>query len=145
MHILSPIAMFFSFLLLSCGSEPEPIHYGKDSCDHCRMTIMDPKFGAEIVTNKGKVYKFDDVNCLVRFMADGKVAEADVNQILVADFAKPETLMPVEAAFFVKSEEIRSPMASRVAAFSDTLLRAKQVKKWSGNPMNWPQVKAEFE
>lgn len=144
MHILSSIAVLFSFLLLSCGSEPEPIHYGKDSCDHCRMTIMDPKFGAEIVTNKGKVFKFDDVNCMVRFMAGGKMAEADVSHLLVADFAKPETLMPVDAAFFVQSEEVRSPMASRMAAFSDEAQRNKYVKKWNGKPLNWIDVKSAF-
>ena len=33
----------------------------------CKMTLVDKKFGAEVVTKKGKVYKFDDLNCMIKF------------------------------------------------------------------------------
>ncbi|MGB5288980.1 MAG: hypothetical protein WBN42_10875, partial [Ignavibacteriaceae bacterium] len=49
------------FLLASCGSKPEPINYGKDECEFCRMQISDNRYGAELVTDKGKVYKFDSI------------------------------------------------------------------------------------
>ncbi len=57
-----------SIFLLSCKAEPEPLHYGKDACHACKMTLMDKKFGSELVTKKGKVYKFDDTNCMLNFM-----------------------------------------------------------------------------
>ena len=39
----------------SCSAGPEPIRYGQDNCHHCKMTLTDKRFGAEIVTQKGKV------------------------------------------------------------------------------------------
>ena len=56
-------------LAASCGrKKPEPIAYGKDSCSECKMTIIDPKFGGEIISKKGKIFKFDDTHCLAKFM-----------------------------------------------------------------------------
>jgi hypothetical protein len=55
-------------LLPGCDSGPQPINFGKDSCAECNMTIVDKRFGAEFVTGKGKVFKFDDVNCMVEFI-----------------------------------------------------------------------------
>ena len=34
--------VFFSFIILfSCGQKPEPIKYGSDECEMCRMSIVD--------------------------------------------------------------------------------------------------------
>ena len=41
--------------LTGCSTEPLPIRYGQDNCDFCKMTISDHRFGAEIVTKKGKI------------------------------------------------------------------------------------------
>ena len=46
--------------LSSCSTAPQPIRIGQDNCDFCKMTISDNRFGAEIITKKGKVYIFDD-------------------------------------------------------------------------------------
>ncbi|MDX1911017.1 MAG: hypothetical protein SFV22_06010, partial [Saprospiraceae bacterium] len=51
--------------MVACSTGPEPIRYGQDNCHACKMTLTDRRFGAEIVTKKGKVYKFDDLNCLM--------------------------------------------------------------------------------
>ncbi|MCX8489678.1 MAG: hypothetical protein ORN54_01270 [Cyclobacteriaceae bacterium] len=40
-------------LFISCSTEPEPLVYGTDICHFCKMTLMDKKFGAELVTKKG--------------------------------------------------------------------------------------------
>ena len=40
--------------IAGCNPKPEKITFGKDNCAECKMTIMDPKFGGEIVTKKGK-------------------------------------------------------------------------------------------
>ena len=32
---------------------------------------MDPKFGGEVITKKGKIYKFDDLHCMVSFLKSG--------------------------------------------------------------------------
>jgi len=55
-------------LLTACSHEPDPIRYGKDACAHCKMTIMDKRFSAELITAKGKVFKFDAAECMAGFL-----------------------------------------------------------------------------
>ena len=92
--------------MLSCSTEPQPLLYGKDGCHTCKMTLMDKKFGSEVVTTKGKVYKFDDVNCMIGFLNSGYIEENNIAHRLVVDFANPEKLIPGEQAFFLKSVNI---------------------------------------
>src|SRR5690606_41654244 len=61
--------------LQACSVGPEPLRYGEDACHSCRMTLMDKKFGAEVVSVKGKVFKFDDMNCMVNFLNSGTLTE----------------------------------------------------------------------
>jgi len=85
-NVISTVAAAASFMLLfiSCSTKPQPIQYGKDVCDHCKMTIVDQKFGGEIVTKKGKAYKFDDLICMAKFLGTGSVKEDDIAQKLEA-------------------------------------------------------------
>ncbi len=73
-----------TLLISSCGSKPEPINYGHDECEFCRMQISDNRYGAELVTDKGKVYKFDSIECLIEF-AMVKNLIGDSNQNLSCD------------------------------------------------------------
>ena len=41
------------FSFSSCSSKPEPFRYGQDICHSCKMGIVDPKFGGELITAKG--------------------------------------------------------------------------------------------
>lgn len=132
-------------LVSACSSGPEPIRFGHDSCDLCKMVIMDPKFGSELVTSKGKVFKLDDINCLLSFMEESKIDGSDIAHLLVVDFGKPENLIDVNNAFFIHSEQIRSPMASNLAAFSDKATMEKYYAEWGGETLTWSGVKNLFE
>src|SRR5688500_17656210 len=87
-------------ILAACSTEPESLNYGKDACYSCKMTLMDHKFGAEIVTHKGKVYKFDDANCMINFFNSGEITDQDAKHILMVDFAKPSNLIDARNALF---------------------------------------------
>ena len=67
----------FFLLLTSCSTKPEPFAYGKDNCHTCKMGIMDPKFGTELITTKGKIYKFDDVSCMQYFLKSNTREKAE--------------------------------------------------------------------
>jgi copper chaperone NosL len=144
-NITSAVSMAVCLMFVSCKVEPEPLQFGKDSCHACKMTLMDNKFGAEILTTKGKVYKFDDVNCMLNFYHSGDVPGENIQQVLVIDFSKPEKLIDGKNALYVKSEAIKSPMASNVAAFESNEELKKLNFDWQGIQMSWGELQTQFK
>lgn len=136
-------ATLFVLSFSSCKVEPEPIKVGIDQCYFCKMTISDQKFGAEIVTQKGKLYKFDEALCLVYFLNTKEVQVADTKGIYLTDFCGTHQLGHVEESVLLQSEFLRSPMAGNIAAFSnkDSLLKMQQ--RYPGNIITWSELTKE--
>lgn len=132
------------FLLFSCSVKPRPLAYGKDACYTCKMTLMDTRFGAEIVTTKGKIYTFDDANCLIQFCNGGEVTSENLKEILIVDFSHPEKLIDGHTAFYVKSDAIKSPMASSIAAFGSNDDLEKMNTDWNGTALNWGELQTQY-
>jgi copper chaperone NosL len=138
-------ALFALMSFSSCSSGPEPIRYGQDNCHFCKMTLMDKRFGAEIVTQKGKVFKFDDLNCLVNFMKSGELSLADIAQTLSIDFKNPCSFVDVQKALFLKSEAIKSPMRADIACFADLqTMEALRAEIGGGQRLAWVEVQSAF-
>jgi len=136
------LAILLSVGLLSCSVGPEPIRFGEDGCYNCKMTISDRRFGAEVVSDKGKVYKFDDLNCLNDFLKTDYLPTAEIKHVLAVDFSHPGNLIPAEQAFFLKNEALKSPMRSDVATFSTDADREKvSVEVGGGAKMNWDEIR----
>ena len=131
--------------LQSCSVEPEPIRYGKDSCEHCKMLIMDPKFGAEIVTDKGKIFKFDDINCMVIYSKKKLNDESSHAHILVTNFLSPETLIDAKTAFYASSDYVKSPMAAGVAVFKTEEEVNNFIENNGGTSLRWSEIKEMFK
>lgn len=127
----------FTLSLGSCSTEPEPIRVGKDNCESCKMTISDHRYGAEIVTKKGKIYKFDDAHCVKEFINSKKVGQEETAGIYFTDFIQPHELINVEKAYFLQSPELNSPMNGNLAAFSNEDSLAKVLLQFPGFKMNW--------
>lgn len=103
--------------LVACNRETSPvaIELGRDACASCKMTIVDGRYGGEIVTEKGKVYPFDSVDCLIHFQQQS----ADLQgQTYIVDFAHPGVLISSDQAVFGTLETRSSPMGSRYVGFS---------------------------
>ena len=110
-------ALVFAALLgfASCGApQAEPIALNKDNCAECKMTIADLKFANELVTDKGRVYKFDDHHCLVKYVQNNGNM---VGKAYFSDFNQPQQLLNEEEAVLVKSDALRAPMGGNVVAF----------------------------
>lgn len=99
----------------ACTRGPQPIAFDSDTCDYCRMQISDPRFGAELVTRKGKVLKFDSVECLVDYYRQARAA-SDVASLWVIDITHPGKLIPAESARYLKLRPGMSPMGRALAA-----------------------------
>jgi copper chaperone NosL len=106
-------------LLPGCESGPQAIDFGKDACAECNMTIVDKRFGAEFVTGKGKVFKFDDVNCMVEFIEREPHAGDTTARRFVVAFNEGGALVEEDQLVFVKHNNLRTPMRSHIAAFRD--------------------------
>ncbi len=124
------IALFF---LTACNPTPEKIVIGKDDCVECKMTIMDPKFGGEIVTKTGKAYKFDDVHCIAVFLKRRGVELSDIDQTLFVDYNNPHEFIKVSSAEFVVSSQLKSPMGGHAAAFKNESEAKKKAAEIQGS------------
>jgi copper chaperone NosL len=105
------------------------------------MTIVDEHFGAEIITNKGKAFKFDDLHCLDKFLDEDKVAEADINEIYYIDFSKPTSFIAASNALLLQGDEIRSPMGSQIAAFGEVDSLTKYKEYFNAKEIKWEDYK----
>lgn len=114
-HLLSVTGILMLFCFSACSQNAEPIKYGKDNCNHCNMTIMKNNFGGEIVTKKGKVFKFDDAGCLKDFLAEKKIGNGEVGKIFLNDIDKGQ-LLDSEQLIVVKNDSFRTPMVSGIFA-----------------------------
>lgn len=126
--------------LNSCQSGPQPIQYGTDGCEFCKMTISDRRFGGEILTQKGKLYKFDDTHCLSGFLESKVLVPTDIREIYLIDFANQGKMVPASKSLLLKSEELRSPMGGNIAAFTQKDSLEKYKKMFSGEIVSWEQV-----
>jgi len=131
--------------MLGCSAKPEPLVFGKDACYTCKMTLVDSKYGAELVTQKGKIYKFDDLNCMLNFYHSGYEEVSDFKFVQVIDFSKPEKLIDAQHAWYVKSANLRTPMASEVAAFETEESTQVFKKEWNGVLLSWGEIQTQFK
>lgn len=122
-------------LLSSCSKSPEPIQYGRDSCDNCRMLISDPKYGSELITSKGKIYKFDSIECTADFYNNLNVE--DINSIWVTDFLRPNEFININEGLFLRSKNLRSPMGLNLSAFSNATELNKIKEQYGGDEIRW--------
>jgi copper chaperone NosL len=131
------------FLLDACSSGgPEPFHLGKEPCSYCKMTISDPHFGAEIITTKGKVYKFDDMHCLNSFLKENNISKADIKNMYAVNFCGNHDLIKAdEKLLLFKCDALQSPMGGNIAAFNNSDSLAVLMKKYKkGIPLNWDEL-----
>lgn len=105
------ILVFFFLGVISCKSEikPQLIIYGKDVCAHCHMVISDQRFGAQIVTAKGKVFAFDSVNCLHGYSHSHSLQE---HRVFFIDSLQKDHWLPAEETIFIPMPQLRSPMGA---------------------------------
>ena len=144
MKTLKKITALVALLLLcSCNSGPQPIEYGQDGCHFCKMTIVDKLHAAEIVTEKGKVYKFDASECMVRFLKEFDTTT--IKLYLTNNYLEPEELIDATRATFLISENIPSPMGAYLSAFKVRQEAIDVQTKKSGTIYTWNELLEHFK
>lgn len=136
------VLLLLLIVLYNCNVSPKPIDYGSDGCHFCKMTIVDKVHAAEVVTKKGKVYKFDATECMINFME-----EFDTSQIalyLSNNYTEPEELIDASKATFLISKNVPSPMGANLSAFKNKADAEKVLEEKGGELYSWESLKEYF-
>ncbi len=118
---------------------PVAIKYNADACDYCKMTILDNKFAAEFKTNKGRAFKFDDLQCMLGYIGEGNEYAKDASHYFVCDFSS-NSLIPVDKSTIIYSESISSPMGGGMACFSNIDSATKYKEIYQANSLTWLEL-----
>lgn len=131
--------------IFACGKEISPLEYGKDQCEHCRMTLTDKKYGAEIITKKGKAIKFDAAECMLNYLKEKKIEVNVVDKYYVINLAEPGVLTDAVTATYLISEKLKSPMGENISSFADRNEADIYLKDFGGEMYNWDQLRNRFK
>lgn len=130
-------AMMIAFA--GCSQGPRDIDLGKEECAHCKMTITDARFAAELVTRKSKVHVYDAIECLAAAINAKDVEEEEIASLWVMDYNKPGTLIDAAKAWYMRDAKFRSPMGMNLAAFetkeqydAEAMRTAGLLYRWTG-------------
>jgi copper chaperone NosL len=124
----------------SCaGAGPREFVVNEDSCDFCRMTITDARYGAQVMLQTGKLQLFDSVDCLVGFV-QGTPADA-YRGVWVSD-AAGGGFVGADTAFFLRGSAKRGPMGETIAFAKAE--DAREAQRMSGGALlSWTEVRAD--
>jgi copper chaperone NosL len=105
------------------------------------MNIVDKAHAGQVVTSKGRAYKFDAIECMINYLKDN--AQVDYAHMLVADFSQPGELIPASDAKYLISKDIPSPMGMFLSAFPNEASLNNTLKKVNGKSYTWDQIQDE--
>jgi copper chaperone NosL len=111
-----------ALILTACGgaggAEPTPptVHYGEDICEFCGMIVSEERHAAAYVTEDGHGHSFDDIGDMVQAHLG---THEEVLALFVHDY-EDEAWIRAETAHYVLSDNLTTPMASGLAAFTSS-------------------------
>lgn len=143
MRAVSLLLCSLAVMFTSCEVSPQEIHYGSDACHYCKMTIVDSQHAAQLVTKKGKAFKYDAIECMLNHKANWD--QAAVKFHLVADYNNPRILIDATTAHYLVSESIPSPMGAFLSAFENEPVREKVWAENGGKTLSWEQLLRDFK
>ncbi|MFN0170332.1 MAG: nitrous oxide reductase accessory protein NosL [Bryobacteraceae bacterium] len=108
-------------------------------CAVCRMAVSQKQFAAEILDSDENEFKFDDVRCMLRFLA-GKGRERPVAAMFVMDH-EARRWLKAEQAYFVRSARLATPMGGGYAAFGDSAAAAAFAKPVDGTVLTFSEMR----
>lgn len=123
----------------------EPIYYGKDSCSHCKMVISDKRFGSELITAKGKVYKFDSLECMHSFEKEELEKVGSDYKEFITNTGDDGHLIPADNAIIYEDKKLRSPMGKGYLVFSSQEELKKTMHESAPiSVMTWKELKKKL-
>lgn len=142
LRLVKAILLLGLIVIMGCKSYgPGEIHYGQDQCDYCNMNIVDNAFGSQLVTTKGKVFKFDSIECLAAHVQTSKDGQTGVNQMWLTDFKNPGSFVRADSATVIFSDKQNSPMGIGLVGFSSSDEAQEFIVSIGGRIMSWAETR----
>jgi copper chaperone NosL len=139
----------FALLLAACSGRPvQPtapeIHYGEDMCSDCGMIITEPRFAASYAAKQGEgayeTFIFDDIGDMLHHMQQN-LTIVGVGW-WVHDYDSQEWI-DATTAYFVVSDQIKTPMNHGTAAFGTQTAAEKLASEVKGQVFDWDKIRIE--
>jgi len=140
--LITTFSLLSFLLFISCTVQPQKIEYGKDACHFCRMNIVDQQHAAQMVTKKGKAFKFDATECMINYL--NETENEQVGLLLVTDYNNPRDLIVANLATFIISENIPSPMGAFLTAVPKKEEALILQKAKEGDIYTWDELLIHF-
>jgi len=101
---------------------------------------MDDRYASELVTAKGRAYKFDDVLCMKQYMVEEQVQN---NKMLFVEDYRRSLTEPLDAtkAVYLKHEFFTSPMNGNYAAFANEADARRLMDSLNVRALSWENLK----
>lgn len=138
-------SVFVLIFLSACAVEPVPINYGQDACEFCKMNIVDQQHAAELLTKKGKAYKYDAVECMLNYLNRNDLASDEMAFLLVCNYSQPGELIAAKDAIFIISEAIPSPMGAFLSALDNPDSAEQIIEVKGGEVVSWEELKKRYK
>lgn len=118
------LLLIILLISVSCKKETRPVDVDPavDICASCKMNITKLNFASEIIMNDGRVFKFDDINCMNTFVNRNRIKKSEVKAIFVRDYETSEWInVDKDKVYFLrsKSKRIFTPMDSGIIIFNN--------------------------
>lgn len=133
-----------SFLTLACTSNtPQPIKLNVDTCEFCKMTISNAHFASQLITQKGRCYKFDDITCMMQYAKSNGIHNTAT--LYIANFANESKFVIAQKAHYLKGGTISSPMRGNIIALEKKEEINLYQKKFDAEQLTWEQINEMYK
>ena len=111
----------------------------EDMCSYCRMAITEKRYAAQFLDEDGQAFKFDDVACMMNYLK-AKKDQVPVSHYYVVDFDSKQWIT-VNEAWFVRSQEFKTPMGGGTLAFGNQLKAERAATTRQGQLVSFNELK----
>jgi len=104
------------------------------------MGITNKQFASELITSKGKVYKFDSIECMAMYYKNHKKTYNKSPELWMHDYLNPQKWIPLRKAIFMRCQKIHSPMALDLIAVKKQSEVNRIKQKFGGSRIKWKRL-----
>lgn len=126
-------------IAFACTPSPQPIHFGSDQCEHCRMLITEAEYASQLLNHQSKSYKFDSIECLAAFDLTSE-ERSNIHSMWVPDFINRDIWIDAELAIYLHSETLRSPMGLFISSYQNKEDALQMQHEYGGQILTYSEV-----